>query len=87
VFVNLTIGDLFKNVLDTKLRNGIGHHSAHYNLEKDEIVLYSTKQGATVERNISYTVFCDRVLKLFAAFELASVYHHSRHIEAEGRLE
>lgn len=54
--------DLFADVVDTKLRHGIGHHSAHHEVGRDEVVLYDTKQGATVERRIRYTDFCDRVL-------------------------
>ena len=49
-FVKLVVGDLFSDVLDTKLRNGIGHHQAHYDSGADEVVLYDTKQAATVER-------------------------------------
>ena len=85
-FVKLVIGDLFSDVLDLKLRNGIGHHSAHYEADTDEVVVYDTKQGATVERRIRYTDFCHGVLQLFAAFELAAMYHHALHIQADGRL-
>ncbi len=38
------IEDLFLAVIDTAFRNGIGHHSAHYEAETDEIVLYDTKR-------------------------------------------
>ena len=86
-FVRLTIGDLFSEVLDTRLRNGIGHHQAHYDAGADEVVLYDAKQPVTVERRIQYTDFCDRVLGQVAALELAATYHHALHIQADGRLE
>ncbi len=85
-FVKSVVGDLFADVLDMKLRNGISHHEAHYDAGMDEIVLYDTKQPATVGRRIGYTEFCDKVLRLFAAVELAATYHHALHIQADGRL-
>ena len=85
-FIKLAIGDLFSDVLDTKLRNGIGHHQAHYDSGTDEVVLYDRKQAATVERRIEYTEFCDKVLRQVAALELGATYHHELHIHAGGRL-
>ena len=32
-----------------------------------------------------YTEFCEKVLDLFAAFELAAMYHHDLHIHVERR--
>ena len=86
-FLKLVIGDLFSDVLDMELRNGIGHHQAHYDAPADEVVLYDTKQGSSVERRIGYTGFCDAVLREVAAVELAATYHHALHIQADGRLE
>ena len=85
-FVKLVVGDLFADVLDTKLRNGIGHHQAHFDSGADEVVLYDTKQASTVERRIGYTDFCDKVLRQVAAVELGATYHHALHIHAHGRF-
>ena len=78
------IKDLFLTVIDTDFRNGIGHHSAHYERDADCIVLYDTKDAGTVSRVVGYTEFCDKVLTLFAAFELGAIYHHDIHIMLDG---
>ena len=85
-FLTLAIGDLFSDVFDMELRNGIGHHQAHFDAGADEVVLYDTKEGGSVERRIGYTEFCDAVLREVAAVELAANYHHALHIQADGRL-
>lgn len=63
------IGDMFLPVIDTDLRNGIGHNSAHYDPEFDLIMLYDTKDPGNITNYISYTEFCNRVLGLFGTFE------------------
>ncbi len=80
------IADLFVPVLDTDFRNGIGHHAAHYEQENDAIAIFDTKDAGTVNRVIGYTEFCEKVLDLFAAFELAAMYHHDLHIYLGGRF-
>lgn len=80
------IADLFSPVIDNKLRNGIGHNSAHYEAKTDEMICYETKDATTMTRSIPYTEFCDRVLGLFAAFELAERYYHALHVEVGGAL-
>ena len=80
------IEDLFMQVLDTDFRNGIGHHAAHYEQEHDAIVIFDTKDAGTVSRVVGYTEFCEKVLDLFAAFELAAMYHHDLHIYLGGRF-
>jgi len=82
----LPIEDLFMPVLDTDFPNGIGHHSAHYEQEHDVIVIFDTKDAGTVSRVVGYTEFCQKVLDLFAAFELAAMYHHDVHINLDGRF-
>jgi hypothetical protein len=74
------IGDLFVPAVDAGLRNGIGHHSAHYDRESDQIILYDTKKTGLVASGLGYTDFCDRVVKLFSVFELAVMYHNGLHI-------
>jgi hypothetical protein len=80
------IEDLFVPVIDTDLRNGIGHHSAHYDRASDQIILYGTKRSGIVTSALGYTDFCDRVVKLFSAFELAVMYHNGLHISLGGRF-
>ena len=80
------IEDLFMLVLDTDFRNGIGHHAAHYEQEHDAIVIFDTKDAGAVSRVVGYTEFCQKVLDLFAAFELAAMYHHDLHIYLGGRF-
>jgi hypothetical protein len=80
------IEGLFIPVLDTDFRNGIGHHAAHYEQEADAIVIFDTKEAGTVSRIISYPEFCEKVLGLFGAFELAVAYHHDLHIYLGGRF-
>ena len=78
------IEDLFVPVLDTEFRNGIGHNAAHYEQEADAIVIFDTKDAGTVSMIVGYTEFCEKVLSLFAAFELAATYHHDVHIILDG---
>ena len=80
------IEDLFMPVLDTDFRNGIGHHSAHYEQEADAIAIFDTKKSGTLSRVVGYTEFCQKVLDLFATFELVSMYHHDVHIDLDGRF-
>ena len=82
----LPIEDLFMPVLDTDFRNGIGHHAAHYEQEHDAIVIFDTKDAGTVSKVVGYTEFCEKALDLFAAFELAAMYHHDLHIYLGGRF-
>jgi hypothetical protein len=80
------IEDLFVPVLDTDFRNSIGHHSAHYELETDEVVVFHSKKPGAAETRIGYTEFCAKVLDLYAAFELAAMYHHDIHIHVDGNF-
>jgi hypothetical protein len=80
------INDLFVPALDTAFRNSIGHHSAHYDASNDSVTFYDSKNPGVISRTMSYTEFCDKVVTLFAAFELAAMYHHSLHIYLAGRF-
>ena len=63
----MVVWDLFENALDKGLRNGIGHNSAHYEDESDEVHLFDSRRGAGVAGRMGYTEFCNRVLHLFEA--------------------
>lgn len=69
ILARLDIGPLFVPFLDSKLRNGIGHHSAHYRAKTDDIY-YQNQSGTTIERfSISYIDFCDKLMRLYAQVE------------------
>jgi hypothetical protein len=80
------IGELFAPVLDADFRNSLGHNSAHYEASSDAVFLYGPKHCGPIQRSLGYTEFCDKVHKLFAAFELAAIYHCGLHIYVEGRF-
>ena len=83
---NLPISDLFLPSLNSELRNGVGHHSAHYDAQNDEVVYYKFKGSSRIEKRIGYTEFCDFCLRLFSAFELAVIYHYALHLQAKGAM-
>lgn len=76
------IHDLFLPAMDSKLRNGIGHHSAFYSPEADEVVYYEQQGKDLVKCRISYTEFVDKVLMVYSALELAALYFHSIHVKS-----
>ena len=81
---NMVIGDLFVPYMDNKLRNGIGHHSARYDVNNDAIEYsYKTKKGTQLEI-ISYIRFCEKVVRLYVQIELLSIYVHWVTAKAEG---
>jgi hypothetical protein len=80
------IEDLFVPLIDTDLRNGVGHNSVHFDKESDQIVLYDSKGAGKASRILGYTDFCDRVVRVFSGLELALMYHNGLHIGMEGRF-
>lgn len=76
------VADLFVGVMDSKLRNGIGHHSANYDIDTDAVIYYEMKGSQKTERRLSYTEFCDKIIKLFSALELAIIYFNELYIES-----
>jgi len=80
---------VFKQIteaLDLKLRNGVGHHSAHYDLNTDAII-YATADGATMTHvSVPYTEFVDKVFQAFCAFELATVFFQWLFVAGGGKL-
>lgn len=72
--------------LDLPLRNGVGHHSAHYDVNKDEIV-YVRADGARLDEfRLSYTEFVDKVFEAYCAFELSSVFFQWFFVAGGGKL-
>ena len=76
ILKKMVIGDLFVPYIDSGLRNGIGHHSARYDVNIDAIEYsYNTRKGAQHEI-ISYIRFCEKVVRLYGQIELVSIYAH-----------
>lgn len=71
---NLVIADVFVPVIDSKLRNGIGHHSARYQVVKDLIEYSNENQNGVQRMTISYVRFCEKVVRIYGQVELASIY-------------
>lgn len=76
------IQDLFISSMDSKLRNGIGHHSAIYDTKTDQVFYYSHGESVLEERRLPYTEFVYNVLSLYSALELAAHYFQYFHIRA-----
>jgi hypothetical protein len=71
---NLVIADIFVPAIDSKLRNGIGHHSARYHVVKD-VVEYSNENSNGIQHlTISYVRFCEKVVRIYGHVELAAIY-------------
>jgi hypothetical protein len=70
----LVIADVFVPGIDSKLRNGIGHHSARYNVVKDIIEYSNENQNGVQHMQISYIRFCEKIVRIYGQVELASIY-------------
>lgn len=79
----LVVGDLFVPYINSRLRNGLGHHSAKYDVNHDVIeYIYKAKDGAHHEI-LSYIRFCEKVVRMYSQLELVSIYAHWLRIRAE----
>lgn len=75
VLQKLVIAPHFSELTNSRLRNGIGHNAAHYEVKSDSIAYRNeSKTAGTISGQISYTQFCFRLLALYQAWEVASVY-------------
>jgi hypothetical protein len=86
---DLVIADIFVPFIDSKLRNGIGHHSARYNVVKDVIEYSNQNKKAIQQMTISYVRFCEKVVRLYGQLELASIYANwikGRSLGVAGRI-
>ena len=84
VLKNMVIGGIFAPYIDSRLRNGIGHHSASYDVNKDEITFsYETRTGPKHD-TISYIRFCEKVVRLYVQIEIVSIYVHWARARDEG---
>jgi hypothetical protein len=64
----------FTMMRENALRNGIGHHSAHYDVRTDSIIYRRENKKGVEAFQVSYTRFCEALVKLYVQFEQASVY-------------
>ena len=72
--------------LDLGLRNGVGHHSAHYEVGSDTIVYVKADDASLESTSIPYTVFVDRVFQAYCAFEAATMFFQFLFIAGRGKL-
>lgn len=72
----LVIGDIFAPFIDHNLRNGIGHHSAHYDVKKDSIQYTTDNRKGRKKFEILYVRFCEQLVRLYGQLELVSTYAH-----------
>ena len=67
-------GSVLVSATDCKLRNGLGHNSASYDVSKDE-VHYSNQNNSGIQNfQISYTRLCETVVNIYQMFEVATLY-------------
>jgi hypothetical protein len=84
ILKNLVIGDLFTPFIENRIRNGIGHHTARYDVHSD-LVTYSNRAKRGTEWNIiPYVQFCEKVVRLYVQVQTVSIYAHWAKARAEG---
>ncbi len=72
---SLPVAGAFSMLEKNRMRNGIGHHSAHYDAGRDVIEYKNdSRTSGTVRTEISYNDFCQTLLQLYIQFEVASIY-------------
>jgi len=79
---DMPIGDVFVSRLDSTLRNGLAHHAAHLDGERDCVVFFTKAKNADRRHEIGYTQCCGKALAVFAALEAATVYFDTLDIAA-----
>jgi hypothetical protein len=64
----------FARLLDSKLRNGIGHAAAHYDAVTDEVVCVKAAGANLTEWRISYAAFCEAMVDVVSNLFFAEQY-------------
>lgn len=72
--------------LDTSLRNGVGHHSAHYIVGSDEIAFVKADDATLNEVRLPFTVFVSKVFDTYCAFERAATFFQFLFLAGGGKL-
>jgi len=74
---SLQHGDIFIPFIDAKLRNGVGHNSAHYDVITDTIRYRNQSPSRGIEDfSISYVRFCEKVVRLYGQLEACAPLIH-----------
>ena len=70
-------GDIFIPFIDAKLRNGVGHNSAHYDITTDTIRYQNHSSSRGIEEfSISYVRFCEKLVRLYGQLEACAPLVH-----------
>lgn len=72
--VSLPIETVFSELDNNRLRNGISHHSAHYEVSSDKILFRNDAKSGTTRDEISYSRFCEKLVNLYMQFDTAAIY-------------
>ena len=78
--------DSVTKFLGTSLRNGVGHHSAHYIVSSDEIAYVKADDAALNEVRLPFTVFVSKVFDTYCAFERAATFFQFLFLAGGGKL-
>jgi hypothetical protein len=76
ILKQLKIADLFVPYIDNKLRNGIGHNTAHYDVKSDSIKYRNENKSGFTDFEIPYIEFCTKIVHLFRQLHVVSQYAH-----------
>ena len=57
--------DVFEPALDLGLRNGVGHHAAHYDVVSDDIIYVKADDASLTEIRLPYTEFVGKVFDAY----------------------
>jgi hypothetical protein len=78
--------DVFEPALDLALRNGVGHHAAHFDVVTDDIIYVKADDAHLTEMRLPYTEFVGKVFDAYCAFELATVFFQWFFVAGRGKL-
>jgi hypothetical protein len=84
ILKNLPLADLFVPFMNSKLRNGVGHNSAGYDVKSDEIFYSTHNSKGTAQYRLPYIRFCETIVLIYRQFELVWLYGAWLIARAEG---
>lgn len=68
------VAELFVPYIDHRLRNGIGHNSAHYDVTNDKVRYWVENERGRTEYELPYILFCEKVFSIYLQLEVVSHY-------------
>ena len=74
ILARMAIADIFVPFIEHRLRNGIGHNAAHYDVVDDRIDYQIENQSGVQKFSIPYIEFCEKVVSIYEQLELVSLY-------------